>query len=65
MNIKLEDNIIPNWFNKKHIEELTGKKLTKKKFQAFKEFCEDNMAGEVSNKILDYWEAFNPERLTE
>jgi hypothetical protein len=46
---------IPNWFDKKNMEELTGEKVTSKQFDDFIEYMNDFFQDEVSGLVRDSW----------
>lgn len=56
----INKTIIPNWFEKSHIEELTNKKITNKDFLSFKEYLDgcSGFADSISEDIEVLYDAF-------
>ena len=47
------DHIIPNFFSKKHIEDMSGESWSQEKFEALKDWAEDNLCEDVSDAMLE------------
>jgi len=56
-----KENIVVNWFNKIHLEELINKSLTSKDFDTIRRSIDDsNLPDEVSNLVREYIETELP-----
>ena len=57
MQIDTEKAIVPNWFYKKNLEEMTGEKLTQEEFEAFRLTIESSsyFADKLSEEIAGYF----------
>ena len=58
--LNLKEAIVPNWFFKENIEELTGKKISKQRFDDFKKWIDGSpsFADSISADIADEFETF-------
>ena len=56
----INETIIPNWFKKSHVEELTNKKITTKDFKEFKEYLDGcvGFAASISEDIEVLYDSF-------
>jgi hypothetical protein len=50
--------VIPNWFTKAHVEELTVTTLTDEEFDEFRRWSEDDWADELSEAVREYYANF-------
>jgi hypothetical protein len=48
-----DHRIIPNFFTKKHIEDMSGESWSQEKFEALKDWAEDNLCEDVSDTMLE------------
>lgn len=56
MILDTEKDIVPNWFQKEDLEDLTNLEISDKEFLEFKEFVEDsNLADSISEDIRQLW----------
>ena len=58
MQIDTEETLVPNWFDKDHVESLLDKKLSTKQWEDFKSFCEDTLREAVGDLVKDQWDYF-------
>jgi len=59
--LNTKENIIVNWFDKNHLEELINKSLTSKDFDTIRRSIDDsNLPDEVSNLVREYIETELP-----
>lgn len=65
MNISTEEYLVPNWFNKGHIESFMKRKLTDQQFKEILEYYDDSGICDHISQDIREWIGDNREEIDE
>ena len=49
---------IPNWFQREHLEDMTGESVSEKEWKGFCDWLDKWVADEMSRQFRDWWDDF-------